>query len=108
MKTLPLDKPIKNFKGEPILLNNIPSTLKDIYLHYLGAYTSKDGKSVINAYKLGIAISNCKEPKIELENADFLILKEATQTPQHGALVMGQLYETLEEVEKEKEGKKTK
>lgn len=100
MKTLPLDKPIKDFKGEPILLNNVPSTLKDIYLHYLGSYSSKDGKSVINAYKLGIAISNCKEPNYEIENADFLILKEATQTSQHGALVMGQLYEVLEEVEK--------
>ena len=108
MKTLPLDKLLKNFKGKPILLNNIPSTLKDIYLHYLGSYSSGDGKSVISAYKLGIAISNCKDPKIELENADFLILKEATQTPQHGALVMGQLYEVLEEVEKEKEGKETK
>ena len=101
MKTLPLDKQIKLFDGQPMLLNDIPFILKDVYLHYLGAYSSKDGKSVINAYKLGIAISNCKEPKIEIENADFLILKEAAQTAHHGALVMGQLYEVLEEVEKE-------
>ena len=105
MKNLPLDKPIEDFTGKPILTNNIPLTLKDIYLHYLGVYSSKDGKSVINAYRLGIAISECKEPNFKIENADFLILKEATQTPQYGALVMGQLYEVLDEVEKEKEDK---
>ena len=114
MKILPLTKTINNFKGKPITQSTeevdeknrplqIPMTLKDIYLHYLGIYSSQKGKQVIAAYKLGIVISDCQDPTIQLENADFLLLKEATQTPQHGALVMGQLYEALEEAEKEPE-----
>jgi len=103
MKTLQLDKPILNFKGESIPLPEGIMTLRDLYLHYFGIYTSNDGKSVISAYKLGIAIAGCKEPEIKIENADFILLKEATQKSQHGALVMGQLYEELERIEKAKE-----
>jgi len=100
MKILQLDKPITDFKGSPIPSLEGIMTLRDLYMHYLGIYTSNDGKSVICAYRLGLAIAECKEPKIEIENADFVLLKEATQKPQHGALVMGQLYEELERVEK--------
>ena len=102
MKTLQLDKPILNFKGETIPSGEGIMALRDLYLHYLGVYTSNNGKSVICAYKLGLAIAGCKESKVEIENADFVLLKEATQKSQHGALIMGQLYEELERIEKAK------
>jgi len=119
MKTLPLTKSIRDFRGRPMNQQSgeidgngtpimIPMLMKDIYLHYLGVYTSQNGKQVIAAYKLGIAIVDCKDPEMEIENADFLLLKEATQKPMHGALVMGQVYEELDRVGKEPEKKKEK
>jgi len=106
MKTLNLHKEIKDFNGKPISSQNGTMVMKDLYLHYLGLFTSQNGKDVINAYKLGVIIADCKKDTLEIENADFLLIKQATQKPQHGALAMGQLYEELEQIEKEPDSKK--
>jgi len=101
MVTIQLSKPICNFAGIPIPVpgEDRDFSIKDLLLHYLGVFTSKDGKTVIRVYDLGIRIQNCKDKEMTIENADFLLLKEASQTPQHGAMVMAQLLKELEATE---------
>lgn len=101
MYTLEIGKEIKTFDGRTIITDSSmqPMTIKDIVLHYLGVYNSQDGKRLIEAYRLGIRVADCREPTINIENQDFLLIKEAIQKPSHGALIAGQLQEAIEQAE---------
>ena len=92
-------RPIPDFQGNPM-------SVRDVLLHYLGTYTSKNGKNIIDAYQLGMKIAKHTEATIQLENAEFLILKESVQNPAHGALIMGQIAEVLDRAEETKVDKK--
>ena len=101
MVTLELGKEMKTFDGKvlPGDATGKAMVLKDVVLHYLGTFNSKNGASMIEAYRLGVKIAGHVEPEIQLENAEFNIIKEATQNPVHGALIIGQLQAVIEAAE---------
>jgi hypothetical protein len=101
MVKMQIGKELTTFEGKPIPADPTgkPMVIKDVLLHYLGTFNSKNGKSMIEAYQLGVKIAAHAEPEIDLENAEFNVLKEATQNPQHGALIIGQLQAAIEEAE---------
>ncbi len=104
MFTLEIGKEIRTFDGRVISVDATmkPMTIKDVLLHYIGTFNTKDGKRLIEAYKLGLKLSDYYEQTINIENSDWLIIQEAIQTPVHGALIMGQLQEAIEAAEKTK------
>jgi hypothetical protein len=101
MVTLEIGKEIRTFDGKPIPADATgkPMVIKDVLLHYLGTFNSKNGKSMIEAYQLGVKIAGHVEPEISLENAEFNLVKEAMQNPVHGALIIGQLNAVIEAAE---------
>lgn len=101
MVTMEIGKEIKTFDGKAIPgdVSGRPMTVKDAVLHYLGTFNSKNGKSMIEAYQLGVKIAGHVEPEISLENAEFNLIKEATQNPAHGALIIGQLNAVIDAAE---------
>jgi len=96
-----LGKQINTFDGKslPADATGKPMVVKDVLLHYLGTFNSKNGKSMIEAYQLGMKIAGHTEAEIQLENAEFNLVKEATQIPQHGALIIGQLQAVIDAAE---------
>ena len=104
MVKMEIGKGIRTFDGKPLPadVTGKPMVIKDVLLHYLGTFNSKNGKSMIEAYQLGVKIAGHADPEIEIENAEFNILKEATQTPVHGALIIGQLNAVIEAAEAKK------
>ncbi len=104
MVTLELGKGITTFDGSPLPWDSAgkPTFVKDLVLHYLGTFNSKNGKSMIEAGALGFKIAAYTESEIQLENAELNIIKEATQNPVHGALIVYQFNAALDEAEKTK------
>jgi hypothetical protein len=99
MVKLEIGKVLTTFDGKPISGIDGPMVLKDVLLHYLGTFHSKNGKSMIGAFTLGQKIAKETDESITLENAEFLLLKEAVQNPVHGALIFGQLQYEMEVAE---------
>ena len=101
MVSMSVGREIRTFDGRPLPVDvtGKPMLIKDVLLHYLGTFNSKNGKSMIEAYKLGVKISDYSESEIQLENAEFNIIKEAIQNPVHGALIIGQLQEAIDAAE---------
>ena len=100
MVTMEIGKEFRAFDGKPLMeAPGKPIIIKDVLLHYLGTFNSKNGKTMIEAYRLGVKVAGHVEPEITLENAEFNLIKEATQNPAHGALIIGQLQAVIDAAE---------
>lgn len=96
-----VNEPLKNFSGNEIVDTEGPVTIKGMFVHYLGTFKSSKGKDMIGAMKLGQKIFDIPddEEDVLLENAEFTLLKQATQEPQHIALIYGPMFEAIEGAE---------
>lgn len=74
--------------------------VKDILVQYVGQLFDNDNKEkVVLAYRLAQKIYDCEEDTIDLEDAEFKLVEEATDKPKmgHTPLIMGPVYLALEE-----------
>ncbi len=98
MKTVNLNKIILSFKGESIKdSDNEDITFKDVMLSHLGLFMSKSGKDMIMAVEVGRKIYD-KKDTIDLEEAEFEILKRSLESPKMTALAVGPVLKELEKV----------
>lgn len=90
MKTLKINDPILSYDGEP-LTDNLRDgddkriLYKDMFIQVLGPMFQGRGavdvEKVILAHKVGQKLFDCKDESIELEDAEFNLLKEAAESP---------------------------
>ena len=97
MKTLALDNALKNFDGKEILdaATGQALTLREVLLQHVGGYRAADGKSAVMAYRIGLRIYEAGA-SLEIEDAEFDLLKKALAEPKFTALVMGQVFGMIE------------
>ena len=114
MKKFDVNKPINNLKGEPFKQPEIlegkqvgekDMVVGDILIGYIGVFSSKDGRENIIVRRMGEKIFDALESKddglCEFEDGDFTILLTkvlAADRQLFGALVMGPVFEYLEDV----------
>ena len=90
MKTLKIDDPILSYEGKPFTDNLRDGAdkaiyFKDIFIQVLGpmfqARGAVDAEQIILAHKVGQKLFDCESESIELEDAEFNLLKEAAESP---------------------------
>jgi len=115
MKTLKIGKPLSTFSGQPMTDNQKDGDdksikVKDILVQYVGQLFEGENKErVLLAYRVAQKIYDCQGKNLDLEDAEFKLVVDATEKPKmgHGPLIMGPVYEVLEAAE-EKAKKDTK
>ena len=105
MKNLNINTKLKNFNGAPVvIINDEPINIKDALLQQVGAFNAgKDGKKTIQAYSLGLKISQHTNDPLELEEAEFDLLKETLKVPAYSTIVMAPVLMEIERAENKEE-----
>lgn len=107
MKTLFIGKEILDYRGKSLILpgENEPLTIREILLRAVGSHNFNpdglNGKKNIMGWKLGEKLFDCKEPVIDLEDAEFEMVKESLSACIFSCLIMGPVEEEIERAEKE-------
>lgn len=101
MKRIPLQVPIKNFRGEALQEgpDSGPLLLADLLCNLLGSMKATDGKEAIRIFAVGAKIYTARTaPSLELEDADLELVKKAVDVnaPGYAALVIGQVAQALD------------
>jgi len=99
VKVVSLVELIRGFDGKGMLVDGRPFVTKDLLLQYSGTFESEKGSELILARKVGQKIYDCKLTFVELEDAEWAIIKQAVSKPKHMALVMGPFLEFIEKVD---------
>jgi hypothetical protein len=101
MKSLKACDTINDLRGEPIMIDSEPVRVKDILIQYLIGYQGKEPKKIILSRKVAQKLFDHKVDKMDLEDAEFDLIKEAIKDPKHPAITMAPVLEAIEEAEKE-------
>ena len=111
MKRLEIGRPIVNFARRPLQDPTKEGDDKTIYVRDLliqavgNQFKAENKARVILAYKVGQKLFDCPDQFIDLEDAEFELIKSAIEKPLPGLspLVMGQIYPVIDDAEKERE-----
>lgn len=116
MKTLKINDPILSYDGEPFTDNLREGEdkriyFKDIFVQVLGPMFQGDRsgnvEKVLLAYKIGQKLFDCEDESIQLEDAEFKLLKEAAESQtaiqRFTTSILGPVYGRLRATEDNKE-----
>ncbi|MHA2067934.1 MAG: hypothetical protein ACXABY_26535 [Candidatus Thorarchaeota archaeon] len=114
MKTVKIGTVLKTFAGKEMTDAQKEGEdknvlVKDILVQYVGQLFENENKErVLLAYRVAQKIYDCEDEEIDLEDAEFKLILEATSKPKmgHSPLIMGPIYEVLEEAEEAAKKKK--
>ena len=95
MKKLAISEEIKGFDGISIAFDNRPITVRDVLMAHIGSHAGNSGEEMIRIRNLGQRIFDCKKKSLEFEDADFAIIKQSLDKPQFSAIVMGPVWEMI-------------
>jgi hypothetical protein len=110
MKSLEINTPIKTFQGKEVQDGMKEGEdkiirIKDLLIQYVGQLFEGENKArVLLAYKIAQKIYNHEgDDKLELEDAEFKLVVDATNKPKmgHGPMILGPVLEALEQAEKD-------
>jgi len=110
MKKINIGKILVGFDQKPLLDENKRFVIaKDILLQYVGMYVSQDGKGRIQTRIFGEKLFKADRNKeLEIEDAEFNLLKQMLQKPAHPDIILIQIDEMIDEAKDVKDVKKSK
>ena len=97
-----LNRDIVDFTGNAIVgldrdgQTQVRLKFKTALLNHVGGYKAKRGEDAIKAFMVGQKIAQANG-KVHLEDAEFDLVKETLGEAQYTALIMGQLYQAMNE-----------
>jgi hypothetical protein len=116
MKRLEIGKKLSTFAGKEVTDSQKDGddkviSVKDLLVQYVGQLFDEQNKEkVLRAYMLAQKIYNCDSDFMDVEDAEFKLIVEATDKPKmgHTPMILGPLYIALKEAEKRAEKKREK
>ena len=101
MKSLNVNEVIRSFNDQPVIgADSKPFTIKDLVLQYVGSYETRKPDEHIGVFVIGQKLWVCEAGQLELEDAEFKLLKKTLEIPKHATAVMAPLLKWLERMEK--------